>query len=179
MSEPRSRNVSRIGLTVGVAASAGGLWLLLNAVGVTIPPFRQVWPALLILAGLGALADYLFLSRRSSAAGWFVGWIGLGVLGFALSLGYTEWRKVLDWLPSFPTIFGLALLTTWVLDRKSGAYSMAMGLVFLAFGLVGFAARFEFLQHLLPRGQVIWAIVLLAGGGFLAWKTVRGMRSGT
>ena len=169
-SEPRKG--SSVALTIGLAAFAGGLWLLLNAMDVGVPPFKDLWPALLILAGVGTLIDFLFLSRRPSSAGWAMVWIGLGVLFFALTLGYTDLRKILDWLPSFPTIFGLGLFATWLADRRRNDNLVIAGGVLLALGVLGFGARFDWLQHILPSAQIVWAVLLLAGGGYLVWRYV-------
>ena len=176
MTEPEPRQGSRLALIVGVAALFGGLWLFLDAQGVGVPDFKRLWPTLFILAGLASLADYLFLTRVPRSAGWALAWIGFGVLGFALALGYTDWTKILDWLPSFPTILGLAFLTTWLAGgRKDDNLVIAAG-VLVGLGLVGFGARFDVLRRILPSAQVIWAVLLLAGGGYLVWRTVAQMK---
>ena len=176
MTAPAPGGRSGIALTVGLAAFGGGLWLLLNALGVGVPPFKDLWPGLFLLAGAGSLVDYLFLSRRPRSAGWAVAWVGLGVLFFALTLGYSDLGKILDWLPSFPTILGLAMLTTWLAaGRRSDNLGVAGG-VLVAIGVLGFGARFDWLRRILPSAQVIWAVVLLAGGGFLVWRYVAGQR---
>lgn len=168
--EGSPRSGSRIALTVGLAAVAGGLWLLLNALGAGVPPFKDLWPVLLILAGCGSLIDYFFVSRQPGSAGWAVTWIGFGVLFFALTLGYTTLGRVLDWLPSLPTILGLGLATTWLADRfRDGNLAIAGG-VLLALGLIGFAARFDWLKRILPSAQVIWAVLFLGGGIWLVWR---------
>ena len=173
MTETAPRRGSKLlPLAVGIAAVTGGLWLLLNAMNVGVPPFKRLWPILFLLAGAAALADYLFMSRRPGSAGWAVVGVGLGVLFFALTLGYTDWGKILDWLPSFPTIFGLALLVTWIADRRQSDNEVIAGVILIAIGLLGFGARFEVLKRLLPSAQVIWAVVLVVGGGYLAWRAV-------
>jgi hypothetical protein len=166
-------NRTRAPLILGVTALGGGLWLLLNALGVGIPQFKDLWPALLILAGCACLADYLWLSRIPSSVGWAITWIGLGVLFLALTFDYTELRKILDWLPSFPTIFGLSWLATWLVAGRKSTNLFIAGLICLALGLVGFAARFDVLQHILPSAQIIWAVMFLVAGGYLIWRVVR------
>ena len=172
MNEPEPRQGSRVALIIGVAAFAGGLWLLLNAMGVAVPEFKRLWPVLLLLAGAAALADFLFLSRQPRSAGMALAWSGFGVLGLALTLGYTGWLKVLDWLPSFPTILGLAFLTTWLADQRRSANLMLAGWVLVGLGILGFGARFDWLKRILPSAQVIWAVLFLVGGAYLVWKTV-------
>ena len=171
MTQSEPRRGSRMILAVGLAALFGGLWLLLNAQGVGVPPFKKLWPVLFLVAGAASLADYLFLGRVAGSAGWALAWTGFGILGLALTLGYTDGRRILDWLPSFPTIIGLSLLTTWLADRSRANYPLAGG-VLVTLGVVGFAARFDVLQRILPSAQVVWAILLVLGGGYLVWRAV-------
>lgn len=165
------KNVA-MALAVGTAAVVGGLWLLLNAQGVAIPQFKDLWPILLVLAGVAFVVDWLAFSRAPRSAGWAVVWVGLGILAFALTLDYTSWKKILDWLPSFPTILGLAFLTTWLAGKKESGNLAFAGAVLVGLGLMGYAARFDFLKRILPSAQVFWAILLLAGGGLLVWRAV-------
>lgn len=171
-----SRTGSRLALTIGVAALFGGLWLFLNALGVGVPPFKTLWPALLIVAACGSLIDWLFLGRQPGSAGWAVAWFGFGVLFFALTLNYTTLGRILDWLPSLPTILGLSLFATWLAGRlRDGNLAIAGG-VLLGLGLIGFAARFDWLKRILPSAQVLWAGLFLAGGAWLIWRYVAGAR---
>ncbi len=164
---------TRLPLILGVTALAGGFWLLLNALGVGVPQFKELWPCLLILAGVACLVDFFGLSRNPSSVGWAVAWVGLGVLFLALTLDYTSWRKILDWLPSFPTIFGLAWLATWLVGGRRSTNLFVAGIVSFALGLVGFGARFDVLQRILPSAQIIWAVMFLAVGGYLIWRVAR------
>ena len=152
--------------------SRAGLWLLLNALGVGVPEFKRLWPALFLVAAAAALVDFVFIKRVSSSAGWMVAFLGFGVLGFALTLGYTDMGKILDWLPSFPTIIGLAILTTWLVGGRASTNLPVAGMVLVGLGLVGFAARFDFLKKILPSAQVIWALLFLLGGAWLMWRYV-------
>ncbi len=171
------RPSSRVPLIVGVGALTGGLWLFLNAQGVGVPPFKRLWPVLFIFAGLAILADWLFLSRRSGSAGWALLFIGFGILFFTLSLGYTDLASALDWLPAFPTIFGLALLASWLAGGRGEGNLAVAGTVLLVLGVLGFGARFDWLKEILPSAQVVWAVLLLVGGGYLVWRTVGKSRS--
>lgn len=170
MTESQPRRASRLGLAIGFAAITSGLWLFLNAQGANIPQFKDFWPTLLILAGVAALIDLFLLSKSPGSAGWAVTYVGFGILGFALTLNYTSMAKILDWLPSFPTILGLSLLATWLAGSRRNDNQMIAGVVLVALGLVGFAARFEWLQRILPSAQVLWAVLLVVGGGFLVWR---------
>ena len=170
---PPGGHRSRLPLIIGVMAVAGGLWLLLNALGLGIPPFKDVWPVLLILAGGACVAHFLAFSRNPTSVGWAVALIGFGILFLTLTFEVTGWRQILDWLPSLPTILGLAWLGTWLAaDRQPTNYFVA-GTVFLCLGLVGFGARFDVLRRVLPSAQVLWALMFLGVGGYLVWRTVR------
>jgi len=172
MTAAEARQGSRVGLIIGVAAFAGGLWLLLNAMGVSLPEFKRLWPILFLIAAAAAFVDYVFIKRVPSSAGWMVAFLGFGVLGFAVTLGYTDLGKILDWLPSFPTIIGLALLTTWLAGGRTATNLPVAGMVLVGLGLLGFGARFDVLQKILPSAQVIWAVLFLVGGAFLVWRYV-------
>ncbi len=173
-SRTKKQRGSRIPLVIGLAALGGGAWLLLNSRGFAIPQFKDLWPFLLILAGFGTLADYMFLSRRPGSAGWSVVLVGLGVLAFALTLDYTTWKRILDWLPSFPTIIGLGLLTTWIAGARDNANLPVAGMILLSLGIMGFGARFDWLKEILPSVQVFWAILLVVAGGYLVYRYGRG-----
>ena len=172
MTETQPRKSVGLPLAIGVAAVTGGLWLFLNAQGVGVPQFKRLWPVLLLLAGCASMADYLFLSRHPRAAGTALAWTGFGVLGFALTLGYTSWNKILDWLPSFPMIIGLSMAATWLAGRRKNDNLVIAAGILVVLGLLGFASRFDWLLRILPSAQVVWALLLLAGGGYLVWRTI-------
>ncbi len=169
---PQPRKSYGLPLAVGIAAVIGGLWLFLNAQGVGVPPFKDLWPVLLVFAGGASIADYLYLSRQPRSAGVAVAWIGFGVLFFALTLGYTSMGKWLDWLPSFPMILGLAMAVTWLADQRRNDNLVIAAGVLVVLGLLGFASRFDWLLRILPSAQVVWALLLLGGGGYLVWRTI-------
>ncbi len=172
MTETQPRKSVGLPLAIGVAAVTGGLWLFLNAQGAGVPQFKRLWPLLFLFAGGASIADYFFLSRQPRAAGGALAWIGFGVLGFALTLGYTSWNKILDWLPSFPMVIGLSMDVSWHAGRrKKDNFVIAAG-VLVVLGLLGFASRFDWLLRILPSAQVVWALLLLAGGGYLVWRTI-------
>jgi hypothetical protein len=170
MTESQPRRGSRVPLAFGLIFVVSGLWLLLHSMGVSLPSFATYWPILPLLAGIAALVDLFFLGKRPGSAGWAVADVGFGVLGFALTLGYTSLGKILDWLPSLPTILGLSLLATWLAGGRRNDSQMIAGFVLVVLGLLGFAVRFEWLQRLLPSAQVLWAVLLVVGGGVLVWR---------
>ncbi len=172
MTTTEARQGSRFALTVGLAALFAGLWLFLDAQNIGVPPFKQLWPTLFFLAAAAALVDYLFLSKRPAAAGFALAWFGFGILGFAGTYHYTSWARILDWLPSLPTIVGLSFLTTWFAGGRRGDNLPVAGGILVGLGLMGFAARFDILKRILPSAQVLWAVLLLAGGGFLVYRAL-------
>ncbi len=161
---------TRMALVGGLFFLTGGLWLLLDQMGVSVPSFREGWPIFFLLWGVASLIDYLAISRRPRSAGHAMFGIGFGVLGFAISMDFTTWRRALDWLPSLPTILGLSILTAWIAGGRRNEGLPVAGSVLVGIGLAGFAARFDVLQRILPSVQVLWAILLLAVGGFLTWR---------
>ena len=70
----------------------------------------------------------------------------------------------------------MALLTTWLADRRQNGNLAVAGLVLVGVGVLGFGARFDWLQRILPSAQIVWAVVLLAGGGYMVWRYVAGQK---
>lgn len=161
-----------LALAIGLGALIGGVWLFLNARGVNIPQFKDLWPILLIAASLASLVDLFVFSKAPRSAGWAVAWLGFGVLAFALTLDYTTFGRILDWLPSFPMILGLAFIATWLAGRKTSGNLLVAGVILAALGLMGYAARFDFLKKILPSAQIFWAILLVVCGLYLVWRVV-------
>jgi len=162
----------------GVVILAGtailvGLWLLAQEMGAAVPSLGRAWPTFVVLGGLVSLVDFLFWSRAASSLGRTIFGIGLGAWLFRFTTRPFHWRELLDFLPALPTLAGVALLVTWGVDRERHNAQLVSGTVLLALGLVGFAARFEFLRELLPSAQLVWAILLLLGGGALLWSNLR------
>jgi len=172
MTQTGNRKNIGLPLAIGLGALIGGTWLLLNARGANIPQFKDLWPILLVAASFASLVDFFGFSKNPRSAGWAVAWLGFGILAFALTLNYTSFVKILDWLPSFPMIIGLSFVTTWIAGKKSGANLLVAGIVLSALGLMGYAARFDFLKRILPSVQVFWAVLLVAGGAFLIWRAI-------
>lgn len=150
-----------------------GLWLLLEEAGVAVPSLGRAWPVFVLLGGLVSLVDYLAWSRAPASLGRAIFGAGLAAWLFRFTTRPFRWRELLDFLPALPTLAGLALLATWSVERERKNAHLVSGTVLLALGLVGFAARFEWLRALLPSAQLIWAVLLLLGGGALLWTNLR------
>lgn len=154
-----------------------GAWLFLEARGVAVPPMSRYWPIFLAVGGLASLVDFLALSRNPASAGQAVFGVGMSIALFAFTLGWVGWRGLLDWLPSLPTILGASLLTTWAANRLRGGL-VVPGALLLAFGVLGFALRFESFREMIPSGQILWALLLFGLGAFLLWR-IFGARRGS
>ena len=167
---PGPRRPGRRTLIFAFVGLAVGLWLLLDSAGLPTPSFKRWWPTFLVLGGVASLLDYRFLSRRPLSAAQAVVGFGLAVLAFPISLGYLEWKNVLDWLPGLPTVVGLAFLTAWAAGGRKDSGPLVIGTVFLGLGIAGFIARFDVLRRILPSAQVVWAVLLIVGSGILLWR---------
>jgi hypothetical protein len=42
---------------------------------------------------------------------------------------------------------------------------------------VGFVARYPAIRELLPSAQLLWALLLLGGGGFALWRLLSARRA--
>lgn len=162
----------------GVVILAGtailvGLWLLLEEIGVAVPSLGRAWPVFVVLGGVVSLVDYVAWSRSAASLGRAVFGVGLGAWLLRFTTRPFGWRELLDFLPALPTLAGVALLVTWGAGRARHNAPLVSGVVLLALGLAGFVARFEFLRQLLPSAQIVWAVLLLLGGGALLWANLR------
>lgn len=157
---------TRIALVLGTVVLAVGLWLLLDSAGMGVPDLGRHWPAFLIFGGLASLLDWAVVSRRPGSAGQAVVGVGLGILFYLLELDRLAWRDFGDWWPSLFLIAGLAYLTAWAADRFDSSRFLAVGLVLLGLAATGWGWQ-------LLKLQVMWALILLAIGGFLLWRTLR------
>jgi len=147
-----------------------GGWLLLEALGVSVPQLARIWPIFVAVGGVASLLDYLAISRRPRSAGQAVLGIGIAIVGFVFSTGKADWHDLLDWLPALPIIIGLAMLTTWATAGRKDTGLFTGSLVVIAIGLLGIFARFDFLRNLLPSAQIVWAIGLLLVGVLVTWR---------
>lgn len=158
---------TRIALVLGTVVVAVGLWLLLDSFGVPVPDLGEHWPIFLILGGLASAVDWAWVSRRSGSAGQAVVGIGLGILFYLLELDRLQWRDFDDWWPSLFLIAGLAYCTAWAAGRFQSSRRLTAGLVLLGLAATGWGWQ-------LLKLQVMWAVILLAIGAFVLWRTLRG-----
>lgn len=151
-----------------------GAWLLLDATGADMPSMARHWPVFLAVGGLASLIDYLLFSRLPRAAGQAMLGVGLAAYCYVFSLGHIDgFGDFLDWLPALPSLIGLSMLTTWWLSDQRRAGLLTAGVVMLGLGLSGLAIHLEAFREILPSAQTVWAVLLLAAGGLLLWRTFR------
>lgn len=166
------RTGGRLALLLGFVGFFLGLWLLLDASGVDLPPLSRWWPIFVGLGGVASLFDHFFLSRKPRSAGQAVLGFGLAAYFFLFSFGRIDgFAEFLDWLPAIPTIIACAVLTTWWVGGRRSQSLLVVGAVLLGLGGSGFLLRFEKLREILPTAQMLWAVLLLVAGGYLVWRT--------
>ncbi|HVS12518.1 MAG TPA: hypothetical protein VMV46_01245 [Thermoanaerobaculia bacterium] len=164
------RPATRAAMIFAAVAITVGLWLLLGSFGVDMPSLGTWWPLFLVVGGLASLADFLLLGRQPGSAGHAMIGVGLGLLFFSITLGWTRLLTFWDWFPGIPLVVGLAFLITWLAGGRERGDLLAVGVVFAAIGLVGFVFRYPALRDVLPSGELIWALLLLAGGAWVLWR---------
>jgi hypothetical protein len=140
-----------------------GLWFLADNLGLPLPGFGQLWPVLIILAGLGFWAGYLFGSPRDPGLT-FVGMgallVGLYFLPFTLHI--VEWGDMAILWPGFVLIGGLSFLVLAVAEGFKDWGTLAVGFSALAVGVIAFV----FTLGLLPAelGLTVtnfWPLILV------------------
>ena len=98
-----------------------GLWLILAGVGLRVPSFVRVWPALLIGAGVAMLAEsafgggargLLFLGLMIALAGGFLLLFSMGAWGL-------RWPDMLALWPVLLLVPALAFLAVYLVDGMS------------------------------------------------------------
>jgi hypothetical protein len=180
MSEPSTatRPATRTALLFATVAIALGLWLLLDTLGLDLPSLGRSWPIFLIVGGLASLVDYLWFGRHPRSAGQAMLGVGLGLLFFSITLGWTRFVTFWDWFPGMPLVFGLAFLVAWLAGGRTRGDLLVVGAMFTALGLVGFAFRYPVLRDILPSGELIWSLLLLAGGGYVLWRVLARRNAG-
>jgi len=164
-------------LAAGVVVIAVALWLILESVGVGLPPLNRFWPIFVVLGGLGFIADYFAGSRTPSSLGRGVMGLGMSVLFFAFSTDAIGWRGFLDWWPAVPAIFGAGFLASWFAGRMESQVHLVLGALCLGLGLTGLATRYDWFAKIIPSPAILWAVLLLIVGIILLRKTFAGRKS--
>lgn len=142
-----------------------GLWMVLDALGVSPPPLSRHWPLFLILGGLASAADFLAISRRPGALGLAVTGVGLGVVFYLLVLDVVQWTAPRLWIPGVLLTFGLALLTTWGADPDRSPRSLVSGTI-----LSGLAVTFWSWVEI-PMA-LFWGVLFVGLGGVILYSVL-------
>ncbi len=166
---PSSSSTRRL-LVIGSVVLSVGAWLLLHSLGVPVPDLSRHWPLFLLLGGVASLLDYFFLSSRPAACGIGVFGLGLGILFYLFSLSKLSLGDISLWGPAIPLVLGLAFLATWFVGQPRAPSLLTLGVVGLGLALSGWGWR-------IVRIESLWALVLLAIGGFFIWRAVKQGRS--
>lgn len=154
-----------------VAASAlllTGAWLLLESLGVRLPPLSRHWPLFVLAGGVASIADWALVSRRAGALGRGVFAVVLGIDLYLLTLHRVAWGHVRLWGPGIFLAVGLGCLATWAADRRRSPR-------LLVFGVIGIGLAVTFWGWgELPLGLFWGAVLLFLGGALVALVIRRG-----
>jgi hypothetical protein len=166
-------------LAAGVVVIAVALWLILESLGVGLPPLGRFWPLFVVLGALGFIADFFAGSRTPSSLGRGVGGLGMAVLFFAFSTDAIGWRDFFAWWPALPAIFGASFLASWFAGKMQVQSHLVLGAVGIGLGLTGLAAHYRWFAKIVPSPAILWAILLLVVGIILLRKTFVGRGGGS
>lgn len=153
---------------------AAGGWQLARTLGVPVAGAGRLWPALLVVAGVGFLLDYAL--SRGQARGLVLPGLGLSLAGgllLAATLGEPGGRQ---W-PLWVLAAGAAGLAAWLAGGRGGREPglLLTALLALAVGGTALAARLGWLPPEVAAGLARWWPLGLIGLGL--WLLVpRGRR---
>jgi hypothetical protein len=157
-----------------VAASAlllTGAWVLLESLGLRLPPLSRHWPLFVLAGGIASIADFAWISRRVGALGRGVFALVLGADLYLLTLRRIPWRQVSLWGPGIYLAVGLGCLAAWLAGGRRSAR-------LLVFGVLGSGLAITFWGWgEVPLG-IFWGALLLVLGGALVAAVLRRSRGG-
>lgn len=142
-----------------------GLWLLAGNLGLHLPGLDQLWPGLLILLGLGFVAQFFAGERRDEGLV-FAGVAStlLGAFFLSVTLGPLEWRDLGRYWPVFVLIGGAAFLAQWLARREERGLLVPAGAALLV-GLAGLVLTAGWLNPALTEQLIkLWPLALIAAG---------------
>lgn len=147
-----------------------GVWLLARNLDVPVPGLGELWPAFLIILGLGLLLQYFAAGRRDHGL-LFMGASSalLGAFFLSITLGPLEWRDLGRYWPVFPLIGGVSFLVQWLAQPADRGLlvpalgGLAVGGLALVFTLDRVdPALARQAARLWPAGLVLLGLALLA-----------------
>jgi hypothetical protein len=159
-----------------------GIWLLLEALGLSRPGIVALWPIFPTAVGLGLFGTWLFSADKRTEYGIAIpATINLliGLFFFLFTFGIFPWSAMAYLWPVFPLIVGIAFIVAWVLSLFRawgllipGSITAAVGLVGLAFTLAetGNVYLDLFLQY--------WPVLLIFVGLVVLVATLVGRAGG-
>ena len=157
-----------------VAASAvlvTGLWLVLEAAGVELPPLSRHWPLFVVLGGAASVLDWAAVSRRPGALGLGVFGLVLGADLYLLTLRELPLRRVGLWGPGILLAVGLGCLAAWGAGGTRSPRLLATGVVGVGLAITAWGwgeiplALFWGLALVLLGGALVFAVLRNRGRG--------------
>lgn len=159
----------RRALLPGLLLMLLGAWLLARNLGWPVPGLDQLWPAIILLFGLGFVGQYLAGGRRDEGLVFSgVAATLTGAFFLTITLGYLAWGDLGRLWPVFVLIGGAAFLAQWLAKPAErgllvpALMALAVGGVALVFtlGLLN-PALAEQAARLWPLGLIVLGLGLL------------------
>lgn len=169
----------KLSVLLAVLLIALGSYLLLSELGIGLPGWERVWPALPLAGGLALLVGHITHPRGDPERVFFGTAAALtGVFFFFVTVGPLTYGDLGAWWPVFALIGGVAFLAQWAAAGFRDWDSLFLGLVALCVGGVAMAIAFELLgpntREILPR---LWPVVLILAGLMALLRGLLGRRS--
>lgn len=166
---------NRGSILAGIILIVVGVWILAERLGVNLPGIGALWPAIIIVVGLAALADYLYEGRRDTDKIFFgVAAALVGGFFFLFTLGRLSWAEDMRrYWPVFVLIFSAASFAQWIAaPSKRGVLVPAS--ISLLVGLFFMATNFNILNRALSQQILqLWPLILILLGLIVLVRAVR------
>mgnify|MGYP001036752980 CR=1 FL=1 len=154
--------------TVVLAALLIGLgtYLLLSELGIGLPGWQSVWPAIPLVGGLALLISHV-TDPNSDPERVFFGTAAtlVGIAFLFVTVGPFTFESLGTWWPVFALIAGVAFLAQWAAASFQDWDALFLGFVALCVGGVALAIAFQLLgpntREVLPR---LWPVILILAG---------------
>ncbi|MGD2104052.1 MAG: DUF5668 domain-containing protein, partial [Anaerolineae bacterium] len=143
-------------LLLALLLIALGCYLLLLELGIWLPSWQRIWPALPIAGGIALLVSH-FTDPHSDPDRIFFGTVAtlVGVVFLFVTFGPLTYYDLGTWWPVFALIGSVAFLAQWAAASFRDWDALFLGLVTLCIGGVGLAISFQLLgpntREILPK----------------------------